>query len=226
MLRDDTQRKIKNITSGTVLTGQPDTCTAIRNLLCTSFATSTTVKDDFEGKAIIKEEQVRFIAPYITQHNLWITNLPGNDRFLTRGGEARVYLDVDNKNVIKLNDAIYYATWLEFFNSILLHNLIFENTTYSLIGFSKEDDKLYAVLRQPFIKSDTQVDLTDIKALLEFNGFINTKRNDYQHEGLGLILEDMHDENVLVNSETLFFIDTVFYTVATGLSPAKQQLPV
>ncbi|HZH63974.1 MAG TPA: hypothetical protein VEY10_03715 [Flavisolibacter sp.] len=219
MLSDDTQSKIKNITSGTVLTGQPDTCAAIRNLLCTSFATSTTVKDDFEGKAILKEEQVRFIEPYIRQNNLWIAKLPGNDRFLTRGGEARVYLDSDNKNVIKLNDAVYYATWLEFFNSILLHNLIFGNTSYSLIGFFKENDRLHAVVRQPFIKSDAQVDLRDIKALLEFNGFSNTRRNDYQHEGLGLILEDMHDENVLVNSETLFFIDTVFYTVAAGAFP-------
>lgn len=226
MLRDDTEGKIKNITSGTILTGQSDTCTAIRNLLCTSFATSTTVKDDFEGKAIIKEEQVRFIEPYIAQHNLWVANLPGDDRFLTRGGEARVYLDADNKNVIKLNEAVYYATWLEFFNSILLHNLIFENTAYSLIGFLKQEDRLYAVLRQPFIKADTQVDLADIKTLLEFNGFINTRRNDYQHDRLGLILEDMHDENVLVNSEILFFIDTVFYTVAAGLSPVTQKLSV
>ena len=38
---------------------------------------------------------------------------------------------------------------------------------------------------------------------------------------LGLILEDMHDENVLVNSETLFFIDTVFYAVAPLLSQAN-----
>jgi len=29
---------------------------------------------------------------------------------------------------------------------------------------------------------------------------------------LGLILEDMDDENVLVYSATLFFIDTIFYT--------------
>lgn len=100
MLRDDTKSKIRNITSGTVLTGQHDNCTAIRNVLCTSFATSTTVKDDFEGKAIIKEEQVRFIEPYITQHNLWVADLPGEDRFLTRGGEARVYLDPDNKTLL------------------------------------------------------------------------------------------------------------------------------
>lgn len=215
MLRDDTQGKIKNITSGTIVTGQQDNCTTIRNLLCTSFATSTTVKVDFESKAIIKEEQVRFLEPYISQNNLWIAEPPNEDRFLTRGGEARVYLDTDNKNVIKLNDAVYYATWLEFFNSVLLHNLIFENTTYSLIGFFKETNKLHAVLKQPFIKSDTQAELADIRALLEFNGFVNTRRNDYQHNGLGLILEDMHDENVIVNSEILFFIDTVFYTIAT-----------
>ena len=49
--------------------------------------------------------------------------------------------------------------------------------------------------------------------MLDFNGFENTRRNDYFHKELGLILEDMHDENVLVNSDTLFFIDTIFYTV-------------
>ncbi len=49
---------------------------------------------------------------------------------------------------------------------------------------------------------------------LSYKAFVNNRRNDYQHLELGLILEDMHDENVLVNSETFFFIDTVFYTVA------------
>jgi hypothetical protein len=81
------------------------------------------------------------------------------------------------------------------------------------LGFTKENNVLYAVLRQPFIIADSQVELSDIKKFLTFNGFENYKRTDYAHKELGLILEDMHDENVLVNSETLFFIDTVFYTV-------------
>ena len=38
-------------------------------------------------------------------------------------------------------------------------------------------------------------------------------RNDYFNKELGLILEDMHDENIIVNSNKLFFIDTVFYTI-------------
>jgi hypothetical protein len=39
--------------------------------------------------------------------------------------------------------------------------------------------------------------------------------NNYYNKELGLILEDIHDENVIVNSNTLFFIDTVFYTAFT-----------
>jgi len=216
MLPDDTRNKIKNITKGIIIEGVSDNCTAVRNLLCAGFATSTTVKTDFEGKAVIKEKQASLLETYSNENNLWVTDLPAEDRYLTRGGEARVYLDADNRSVIKFNDAVYYATWLEFFNSILLHNLIFENTAYTFLGLVKINNELYAVLKQPFIASDAQVDLNDIKKLLDFNGFENSKRNDYFHKELGLILEDMHDENVIVNSETLFFIDTVFYTIATA----------
>ena len=213
MLPDDIRSKIKNITAGIVIEGSQDNCTAIRNLLCASFATSTTVKTDFEGKAVVKKEQSLLLEAYCNEHQLWLIELPPQDRYLTRGGEARIYLHPDNRHVIKFNDGVYYATWLEFLNSILLHNLVFENTAYSLMGFAKEGESLLAVLKQPFIVADAQAELNDIKKLLEFNGFENSRRNDYINKGLGLILEDMHDENVIVNSETLFFIDTVFYTI-------------
>jgi hypothetical protein len=213
MLPDDTRNKIKDIVRGISIEGSHDTCTAIRNLLCGSFATSTTVKEEFESKSIIKKEQEIFLEKHCNSNNLWVIDFPGESQYLTRGGEARVFLDNDNKSVIKLNDAIYYATWLEFFNSLVLHNLIFINTTYHLLGFVKENNVLNAVLKQPYIKSDNQVDLNDIKRFLTYNEFELFKRNDYRNKELGLILEDMHDENVIVNSDTLFFIDTVFYTV-------------
>ncbi|MEO6612808.1 MAG: hypothetical protein ABIT05_12035 [Chitinophagaceae bacterium] len=213
MLPNDTRRKIENITKGIVIEGVFDNCTAIRNLLVRSFPTSTTVKENFEGQSIVKKEQASIIENYCNQHNLWVTNLPGDVRYLARGGEATVYLDDDGFNVIKLNDAVYYATWLEFLNSILLHNIIFDTTAYLLMGFAKKDDQLVAVLRQPFVQCDDQADLNDVKQFLEFNGFVNSKRQDYVHKELGLILEDMHDENVLVWQQNLFFIDTVFYTI-------------
>ena len=46
---------------------------------------------------------------------------------------------------------------------------------------------------------------------LESNGFVNRKNNDYFHPNLGIILEDLHDENVLTIDGTLQFIDAIFY---------------
>ena len=213
MLPNDTRSKIENIVAGSIIEGGADNCTAIRNSLCRSFATSTVVKANFESNAIIKEEQAHFIENYCNNYNLWLEKAPIETRYLTRGGEAKIYLSEDNRHVIKLNDAIYYATWLEFLNSVLLHNLIFSNTSYQLLGFLKVGDVLYAALKQLFVVANEQAELDDIEKFLEFNGFRNTRRNDYENKGLGLILEDMHDENVIANSETLFFIDSVFYTI-------------
>jgi hypothetical protein len=37
------------------------------------------------------------------------------------------------------------------------------------------------------------------------------KYNDYYHPELGIIIEDLHDENVLTEEGVLQFIDTIFY---------------
>ena len=214
MFSDDTRKRLENIVKGIVLEGEEDNCTVVRNLLCASFRTSTTVKKDFEGQSIVKKEQAEFLRNHSSLRNWWAHDLPDESSFLTRGGEAQIYLAPDRKNVIKVNDAIYYATWLEFFNSLLIHNLLFEETAYTFLGFTEKTDSLVAALQQPFITSDALVDLQDVKKFLAFNSFENTRRNDYFNKELGLILEDMHDENIIVNSNKLFFIDTVFYTVS------------
>jgi hypothetical protein len=213
----DTRKKLEDIVKGIVLEREEDTCTAIRNLLCASFRTSTTVKKDFESQSRIKAEQAQLLKHHSSLKNWWYEDSLDESRYLTRGGESRIFLAPDKRNVIKVNDGIYYATWLEFFNSILIHNILFTETAYSFLGFIESDISLLAVLKQPFISSDAPADLEDVKKLLAFNGFINTKRNDYFNEDLSLILEDMHDENIIVNSNTLFFIDTVFYTVSNNL---------
>lgn len=50
-----------------------------------------------------------------------------------------------------------------------------------------------------------------LKKFLENNGFINNRNHDYYNDDLGIILEDLHDENVLTQNDILYFIDTVFY---------------
>jgi len=46
---------------------------------------------------------------------------------------------------------------------------------------------------------------------MENNGFKVIRNNDYINEDLGIIVEDLHDENVLTKSGLLYFIDTVIY---------------
>lgn len=163
MLSLHVRQQVQNITSGAIITGQNDRCTTIRNLLCSRYPTSTTVKTDFESKSVAKKEQAALIHNYCDENDLWVQ--PEGD-YLTRGGEASVFLHPGKKDVIKTNDAVYYATWLEFLNSILLHNIFFENTAYTLTGFYKENGNLFAVLRQPFIISDRSVELYEIRTFL------------------------------------------------------------
>jgi len=136
--------------------------------------------------------------------------LPQGSQYLTEGGESKVYLSENGRFVFKVNDAGYYATWTEYFNSLLLHNLLFSNSTYVLIGFTEIDERLFAVVQQPFVEGD-QAALEHIEEFLGFNGFLKTKRQDYYNDEFGLVLEDMHDENVIAKNNILFFIDTVFY---------------
>ena len=80
-----------------------------------------------------------------------------------------------------------------------------------LKGFYKDNGTLYAVVRQEYIKADTPTSLEEVKTFMKLNGFINIRNNDYHNPELGIILEDLHDENVLTRNGSLFFIDTVFY---------------
>ena len=114
-------------------------------------------------------------------------------------------------HVLKLNDGIYYSSWRDYFYNLLIHNYFFEDTAYELLGFTKENEILYAVVQQSYVTITSNTDLNQLKEFLTSNGFQNTRNNDYFNQNLGIILEDLHDENVLTRNNVLYFIDTVFY---------------
>ncbi len=212
MIPNEIRKKLQNIIDGARFERATDSCATVRNLLIEGFGTGSTVKEAFESRAIVKEEQAHFLKSWATKTNQLLSALPAGSAYLTKGGESKVYLAADQLNVIKVNDAIYYASWDEYFNSLVLHNLLFPNTAYSLIGFMEIGNHLHVLLQQPFIEGE-QARLEDIKELLSYNGFENTRRQDYYNSEFGLVLEDMHDENVIAKDELLFFIDTVFYLI-------------
>jgi hypothetical protein len=156
-----------------------------------------------------KQQERESLIEFANQEKLWLADI-NVENYVSQGAEQKVYLK-DGTSVLKLNDAIYYASWIDYFHNLLLNNLFFPDTAYRLLGFFKELDVVYAVVEQPFIKASEKTDLRLVKLFLENNGFRNTKNHDYYNADLGLILEDLHDENVLTQNGILFFIDTVFY---------------
>ena len=130
---------------------------------------------------------------------------------MSEGSEQKVYLK-DGRTGIKLNDAIFYESWEDYLNCLLLHNFFFPDTAYELLGFYLDDqENIFAVVQQPFVRANEKTDLLEVKNFMEANGFANTRNNDYYNDDLGVILEDLHDENVLTENGVLQFIDTVFY---------------
>ena len=163
---------------------------------------------DKESK-LFREQETEYLREYVTANNLWVMNI-NIDNYVSEGAEQKVYL-MDGKSVIKLNDAIFYNSWVDYLHNLLLNNYFFPDTAYELLGFYELNEVVYAVVKQPFMKATEKTDLQIVKNFMLANGFINTRNNDYYNPELGIILEDLHDENVLTENGILQFIDTVFY---------------
>ena len=161
-----------------------------------------------ENQKHYKKQEAKRLESYITANNLWI-NIDFS-QYVSEGAEQKVYLK-DTESVLKINDSIYYNSWKDYLYNLLLHNYFFPDTAYDLIGFTKDNDILYAVVQQSYVSITANTDLEQVKEFLTLNGFKNNRNNDYYNSDLGIILEDLHDENVLTRNEVLYFIDTVFY---------------
>lgn len=163
-----------------------------------------------KGVEYLKSEEEKRLVRFIQEKALLYKKEIKEEDFLDEGAEQRVYR-LDSDFVIKLNDAIFYQSWLDYFNSLLIHNYYFSSTRYECLGFKNHNNKLYAVVKQAYIQSEEIVDIGGVKQFLEFNDFVNTRNNDYINKELGIIFEDLHDGNVISKGGILFFVDTIFY---------------
>ena len=165
-----------------------------------------------ESEQQIKKQEATRLIDFAKKNNLWFSKFDASN-YVSEGAEQKVYL-MNSYQVFKLNDSIYFTSWLDYLNNLLLHNFFFEDTSYELIGFTFQNNTLYSLVKQNYIQITEPTNLNVVKQFLETNGFQNIRNHDYYNPSLGIILEDLHDENVLVNNGIYYFIDTVFYLTA------------
>lgn len=199
--------ELQHIIQGKSQNSQKTLIQTIASYLGASQTASSMVKID----KYFKQEETKSIIEFCNQNKLWANYKVNFDLFVSEGAEQKVYIK-NGKTVYKLNDSIYYSSWQDYFKNLLLNNYFFPETSYTLVGFCRIEEALYALVEQPFVKANQPTDLFKVKEFMIANGFENTRNHDYFHPDLGIILEDLHDENVLTQDGILYFIDTVFYS--------------
>lgn len=82
-----------------------------------------------EGKHQNKQQETKLIIDF-ARKNDWIYDSNNEEDFVSSGAEQKVYIK-NKRQVLKLNDAIYYASWEDYFHNLLLHNFFFSDTSSS-----------------------------------------------------------------------------------------------
>lgn len=124
-----------------------------------------------------RAEEERTLIEFATENNFWLTD-ENLGIYITEGAEQKVFYKNNSDDVLKISDAVFYTSWVSYFDNLLLHNHFFPDTSYTLVGFCETDSKLFAVVQQPFVLSTEPTDLEVVKTYLFSNGFINKKNND------------------------------------------------
>ncbi len=203
-----TKHEIKNIISGNGGTWQAKAIKAAAS----NIGPGTQASAGSHGTQLEKWPQDG-LRQYIENNNLWVP-VSYFDRYLGSGAEHDVYL-LDSENVVKTNNLSFYAgSMADYFDNLLLHNYFFAATAYELVGFTQQENEIRPVVKQRFVEKTQDTDLHQVKKWLADNGFANTKNDDYHNAELGIILEDLHEDNVYTMDGILYFVDTVFYIKA------------
>jgi len=136
------------------------------------------------------------------------------------GAEQKVFPELDGAHFIKVNAGAYHGHWLQYFDRLHFHQILFPDTAYTFIGFVEDDDSLAVMVKQATVPTMRSADgnpiratRAQVEAYMSLLGAYRFRNDDYYLPAEDLLIEDLHDENVLLgeDGETLRFIDPVIY---------------
>lgn len=132
------------------------------------------------------------------------------------GQENDVYLSANR--VFKRNNLSFHMSYADFFDRLALHNLLFPGAPLRFEGFVERWNGLWPVMSQPAVRARRGAAREEVEAFMQRLGFKRIRNDDYRHPE-GILVEDLHDENVFIDENgEVAVIDPVIYF--TGTRPA------
>ena len=117
------------------------------------------------------------------------------------GQESHVYENLPNKSVIKVKNTTQYHDLQEFLDGIILHNTLFPETAYKVVGFGNDGDGFVAILEQPFV-------LGTVPTQEQIDGFVKSVAPDSEkyeaelkngrYKTLQTLLHDLSPKNAII----------------------------
>lgn len=162
-----------------------------------------------------KNGQVERLLDFAIAENLLFDFKDHNriGEYLGNGAEQYVYMKDYQPYVLKFNNLKFHENPLEYFDRLALHNHIFPEAPYTLIGFSRKypnEDCFSAVVTQPFVIAQRGADREEVKAEMIKMGFEHVGGNTYVSPDY--IVEDLHQGNALITPDNnVAIIDPVIY---------------
>ena len=144
--------------------------------------------------------QERIVESWAKAKGIWHDNLDtieGKELF-AEGGEAKVFANDGDTNVIKILSTEYFITPQFALDRITLHNTLFPEATLKITGFGRNSKGEFQFLvEQPFIQGTyaTQAEIDKFITKAGFTKSTKDKGNTFITDDL--YVSDLHDENVI-----------------------------
>jgi hypothetical protein len=133
------------------------------------------------------------------------------------GGEHQLYQE--GGYFFKRNNLFYHACWLEYFHRLVLHNWLFPETALQFEGLMQVQDSLQPVVSQKALLGIRGATTEEVEPEMARRGFVRRFADNYYNTNLGALVEDLHDENVLVSpAGSLLIFDPVIYLITPDMS--------
>ena len=161
------------------------------------------------SRARSKDEQLNIIEQTAKEQGVWIDDYSSLGDYFSKGGENEVYYNLAENRVYKLNNFEYAGDDVSnFFTRIDIHNELFGNVPYSIVGFAKNSSgETSAVLKQPYIEAEREATEREIASYMEALGFEMGYSDDFTNNKYNVF--DAGPNNVLFGTDgRLYFIDT------------------
>lgn len=149
------------------------------------------------------------IIEYAEKHDCWFPlehvfklGTPGPS-----GSENDTYVDKNGGIVYKTNNLIHTGSFYRLFRRLMLHNSVFPQTEYILLGFTGYKGRtVYPVLAQRYVENARPATPIEIEMYMLSLGF--EKVDDWTYKNSTLLMSDLKPKNVLRDEDgDMFVID-------------------